>query len=80
MMSSEEREGAWYDMRNRLKLTAVRMPSDRELANLLHNASPPTEEQMTEQAVSFVYGNAPVNSNITKESARRAVNCRLLID
>ena len=31
-----------------------------------------TEEQLKEQRASFVYGNAPKGSRITKESARRA--------
>lgn len=31
-----------------------------------------TDEQLAEQRISFVYGNAPVGSKITKESARTA--------
>lgn len=31
-----------------------------------------TDEQLAEQRISFVYGNAPVGSSITKESARIA--------
>jgi len=31
-----------------------------------------TNEQLQEQRVSFVYGNAPAGSRITKESARKA--------
>lgn len=31
-----------------------------------------TEEQLREQRASFVYGNAPKGSRITKDSARRA--------
>lgn len=31
-----------------------------------------TEEQLAEQRISFIYGNAPANSAITKESARLA--------
>ncbi len=31
-----------------------------------------TDEQLAEQRISFVYGNAPADSAITKESARRA--------
>ncbi len=31
------------------------------------------EVELTEQKASFVYGNAPLGSRITKESARRAV-------
>lgn len=37
-----------------------------------------TEEMLKEQAVSFIYGNAPQGSKITKESARSAVDRRLL--
>ena len=33
-----------------------------------------TEEMLTEQRASFVYGNAPKGSRITKESARRATD------
>lgn len=32
-----------------------------------------TEEEIRDQLASFVYGNAPKGSRITKESARRAV-------
>ena len=31
-----------------------------------------TDEQIAEQRISFIYGNAPVDSPITKESARVA--------
>ena len=31
-----------------------------------------TDEQLAEQRISFVYGNAPAGSTITKESARKA--------
>jgi hypothetical protein len=33
-----------------------------------------TDEELLEQRVSFVYGNAPERSGITKESARHAVS------
>jgi hypothetical protein len=33
-----------------------------------------TEEELFEQRISFVYGNAPQDSGITKETARSAVN------
>ena len=33
-----------------------------------------TDEELREQRASFVYGNAPKGSRITKESARRSVN------
>jgi hypothetical protein len=32
-----------------------------------------TDAQLREQRASFVYGNAPTNSRITKDSARRSV-------
>jgi hypothetical protein len=32
-----------------------------------------SDEELVEQKVSFVYGNAPAGSNITKASARHAV-------
>jgi hypothetical protein len=31
-----------------------------------------TDDQLAEQRISFIYGNAPANSAITRESARRA--------
>jgi len=33
-----------------------------------------TEEQLREQRASFVYGNAPKESGITKESAKKSVD------
>jgi hypothetical protein len=33
-----------------------------------------TEEELREQLASFIYGNAPKGSRITKESARKAAN------
>lgn len=49
-------------------------PNHPELDRLLEVArkNPPSEEQLREQRVSFVYGNAPESSRITKESARTA--------
>ncbi len=49
-------------------------PPRPELDRLLEEArnTPVTDEQLHEQRVSFVYGNAPVDSGITPESARRA--------
>jgi nucleoid-associated protein YgaU len=39
-----------------------------------------TEDELAEQRVSFVYGNAPVRSRITKASARYAVaHSRLVV-
>ena len=39
-----------------------------------------TDEELQEQRVSFVYGNAPADSDITRESARRAVERMWLAD
>ena len=39
-----------------------------------------SEELLQEQKASFVYGNAPSNSSITKDSARRAVSHSRLTD
>jgi hypothetical protein len=39
-----------------------------------------TEELLREQKASFVYGNAPSASGITKESARRAIARSRLTD
>ena len=57
------------------KATFKRAPEDPELRALIEHAKTVTltDAQMREQQVSFVYGNAPKNSRITKESARKAV-------
>jgi hypothetical protein len=49
-------------------------PSHPELDKLLEKArqNPVTDEQLQEQRVSFAFGNAPVDSGITKESVREA--------
>lgn len=49
-------------------------PARPELDRLLEQAriTGVTEEQLLEQRVSFAYGNAPADSAITKESARKA--------
>ena len=55
--------------------SALRRAPDRpELRMKLERAKSivMTEEQLREQRVSFVYGNAPQGSKITKDSARRA--------
>lgn len=57
-----------------------RAPSRPELDALLDHAKTVTmtEEQLQEQRASFVYGNAPKGSRITKESAlRSAKNIRV---
>jgi hypothetical protein len=50
-------------------------PSHPELDRLLEQARKVrvTDEQLQEQSVSFVYGNAPASSRITKDSARAAI-------
>ena len=52
-----------------------RAPDRPELRALLERAKSVTltDEDLLEQRVSFVYGDAPMDSPITKESARRAV-------
>ncbi|MER9724081.1 MULTISPECIES: hypothetical protein [unclassified Mesorhizobium] len=49
-------------------------PARPELDRLLEEARREgvTDEQLIEQRASFAYGNAPQDSNITKESARTA--------
>jgi hypothetical protein len=49
-----------------------RAPERPELQKLLEHAKTViiTDEELLEQRVSFVYGNAPSDSRITKESAR----------
>lgn len=56
------------------KATLRRAPPRPELERLLsaakdHNI---TDAELQEQRVSFAYGNAPLDSRITKESARSA--------
>ena len=55
-------------------------PKRPELDRLLEQARTTgvTDEQLKEQRISFVYGNAPENSGITKESARAAANSILM--
>ena len=58
------------------KAALKRAPERPELQALLENAKTVivTDEMLQEQRASFIYGNAPKGSRITKESARRAVN------
>ena len=51
-------------------------PERPELDRLLKLAQTQivTDEQLKEQRISFAYGNAPIDSNVTKESARTANN------
>jgi hypothetical protein len=61
------------DMAER-KSALKRAPQRPELQKLLEHAKTVvlSDEQLLEQRASFVYGNAPKGSRITKESARRA--------
>lgn len=56
------------------KTIMIPAPPRPELERLLEKAREHTitDEELQEQRVSFVYGNAPIRSNITKESARTA--------
>ena len=56
------------------KATLKRAPERPELQALLDHAKTIflTDEQLQEQRASFVYGNAPKGSRITKESALKA--------
>lgn len=58
------------------KSALKRAPERPQLKALLEQAKTVvlTEDQLKEQRVSFVYGNAPKGSRITKESARKAVD------
>jgi hypothetical protein len=51
-------------------------PARPELDRLLQQARETgvTEAELFEQRISFVYGNAPEDSGITKETVRSAVN------
>jgi hypothetical protein len=57
------------------KAALKRAPARPELQGLLERAKTVvlTDEDLLEQRASFVYGNAPKNSRITKDSARKAV-------
>ena len=58
------------------KAAFKRAPTRPDLEKLLEDAKKVTmtEEQLREQKASFVYGNAPQGSRITKESARESVD------
>jgi hypothetical protein len=58
------------------KSTLTPAPARPELNRLLQQARKTgvTEAELCEQRISFVYGNAPQDSGITKETARSAVN------
>jgi hypothetical protein len=50
---------------------------ERVIASIKRGIS---EEELAEQKASFVYGNAPVRSRITKDSARHAATHSRLAD
>ena len=58
------------------KAALGRAPDRPELRALLEHAKSVTltDEELLEQRASFIYGNAPADSQITKESARKAVH------
>jgi hypothetical protein len=58
------------------KSALKRAPERPELSRLLERAKTAvvTDERLREQRASFVHGNAPVGSRITKESARASVS------
>jgi hypothetical protein len=58
------------------KSALKRAPERPALSALLEHAKTVvvTDDQLREQRVSFVYGNAPHGSRITRESARVSVN------
>ncbi len=58
------------------KAALERAPERPELAALLERAKGVvlTDDQLKEQRISFVYGNAPKGSRITKESARKSAD------
>lgn len=57
------------------KAALRRAPARPKLDELLESArrAVVTDEELKEQRASFVYGNAPKGSRITKDSARKAV-------
>jgi hypothetical protein len=57
------------------KSALKRAPARPELDRLIEQAKKLdiTDDQLKAQRASFVYGNAPKGSRITKESARKAV-------
>jgi hypothetical protein len=58
------------------KSTLTPTPARPELDRLLQQARETgvTEAELFEQRISFIYGNAPEELGITKETARSAVN------
>ena len=58
------------------KAALKRAPKRPELAALLDKAKHVvlTDDELKEQRISFVYGNAPKGSRITRDSARRSAD------
>lgn len=58
------------------KSALTRAPERPRLRELLEQAKTAviTEDELTQQRASFIYGNAPKGSRITKESALKAVS------
>ncbi|MEQ1717794.1 MAG: hypothetical protein ABL907_17745 [Hyphomicrobium sp.] len=67
------------ERKSALKRAPVRPELDRLLE--LARGNRVTEEQLHEQRISFVYGNAPKGSRITKETAKAAAErIKVVID
>ena len=64
------------------KSALKRAPERPHLQELLERAKTVkiTEDELRAQRASFVYGNAPVGSRITKDSALKSVKNILLVD
>ena len=64
------------------KSALKRAPERPHLKALLERTKsvPLTDDELQEQRASFVYGNAPKGSRITKESARKSVTSLRLRD
>ncbi|MGE0719090.1 MAG: hypothetical protein AB7P02_26840 [Alphaproteobacteria bacterium] len=64
------------------KAALARAPARPKLEALLERAKSVTvgDEQLREQLASFIYGNAPFGSRITKDSARKAVDRVRLVE
>jgi hypothetical protein len=76
ILAYEERENHMAIRKSALKSAPARPELDRLLQKARETGV--TDEQLFEQRISFVYGNAPENSGITKETARSAANSVLM--
>ena len=60
-----------------MKSSPLPLDSERKIKESLLGGI--TDEQLKEQRISFIYGNAPENSGVTRESARKAsISVRLM--